>query len=980
MPIWRPGIRAKLIIIFVLIKVLPLVALAWFSYAQIQELGSSVETRAEKMVADTRDVVAEVGKLSSENSIKALDVKSREAIERLTTDTARAVAAFLEDRDKDIRLASLIEPSAAAYREFLETRTGDVILHQPWVLSEDGAAWEPSEAVPGGPTVRSTNRDNDKDFHSRPPDNFWRVEERPLYLEMTFVGPDGRELVKVTTSDMLRPELQDVSKSENTFCKAETYFQEIQNLPGDDIYVSKVIGPYVGSNIIGPYTKARAEKQDIPFTPEEEAYAGKENPVGKRFRGLIRWAAPVVRDGEFAGWVTLALDHTHVMEFTDHILPTEERYTDISDAATGNYAFMWDDKGRCISHPRDYFIVGYDPETGEPALPWLDAPSFTAYEKSGMTVSTFLDSVPHFQDQSLERKPALEMISLRKLGLDCRVLNFAPQCTGWHNITQFGGSGSFVILWSGLWKLTTAAAIPYHTGRYAGPRGFGFVTIGANVHEFHRSATETSQTIDKMVSGFEENLELQKHSTLDSITRSLEQTAKGLTYSTMVMIALVIIIAVWMASTLTKRITSMISGIRTFQNGELSHRLDVRSHDEMGQLAAAFNEMADTLRNAVNDIKDAESKYRNIFENAVEGIFQSLPSGRFIRVNPAMAKIFGYPSPADLIEAVPDIPQQIYVSPEQREHLIQLLNKEGQVTGYEIQFRRKNGEPFWGEVSARLVRNEKGETQYIEGLVVDATERAMAREALLEAKENAEAASRMKSDFLSMVSHELRTLTAVLGFAKVIHRKLTTTVFPQLDNDPKTEKVREQLTENLQIIMHEGERLTKLINEVLDLSKLEAGKVFLELAPTDPLDILTRAMTSAEILAQEKSLDFNMAAQGPLPLVMADADRIIQVLVNLISNAVKFTAEGSITCAARQDGEFVRFSVTDTGPGIPQKELESIFDRFRQLGDVLTDRPQGSGLGLAISKEIVEHHGGRISLDSTPGQGSTFSFTVPLAG
>lgn len=107
----------------------------------------------------------------------------------------------------------------------------------------------------------------------------------------------------------------------------------------------------------------------IEFNPAQSGYAGKENPVGKRFQGLVRFAMPVVNNGQIKGYVTLALDHTHVMEFTDHIIPTEERYTAISDAASGNYAFMWDHKGRNISHPRDYFIVGYDPATGGPAVP-----------------------------------------------------------------------------------------------------------------------------------------------------------------------------------------------------------------------------------------------------------------------------------------------------------------------------------------------------------------------------------------------------------------------------------------------------------------------------------------------------------------------------------------------------------------------------------------------------------------------------------
>ena len=235
-------------------------------------------------------------------------------------------------------------------------------------------------------------------------------------------------------------------------------------------------------------------------------------------------------------------------------------------------------------------------------------------------------------------------------------------------------------------------------------------------------------------------------------------------------------------------------GIRIFQKGELEHRLEVRSADEMGQLAQAFNDMADGIGKAVKEMRDAEYKFRNIFENAVEGIFQSTPDGLFIRVNPAMARIFGYSSPEEMISGVRNIPTQIYHSLKQWEEFLRRLFIDGQVTAHEVEFLRSNAERFWGEVSARLVKDENSNVIYIEGLVVDVNKRTLAREAPLEAKEKAEAASHMKSDFLSTISHELRTpLTAVFGFAKVIHRKLTTILFPQLPEDTKTVRAKEQV-------------------------------------------------------------------------------------------------------------------------------------------------------------------------------------------
>lgn len=206
----------------------------------------------------------------------------------------------------------------------------------------------------------------------------------------------------------------------------------------------------------------------IPFEPEQSAYAGKENPVGKRFQGIIRWAAPVVKNGKIAGYVTLALDHRHIAEFAEHgVTPSEERYSDIGDPASGNYAFIWDYKGRNIAHPRHHSIVGYDPETGEPVEPWLDKDTYAAWKASGLPFAIFSKDVPVFKNQSLDLKPAVDSIKQGRIGLDCRYLNFAPQCVGWHSLTEHGGSGSFVIFWTGLWKLTTAAAILLHRALWA---------------------------------------------------------------------------------------------------------------------------------------------------------------------------------------------------------------------------------------------------------------------------------------------------------------------------------------------------------------------------------------------------------------------------------------------------------------------------------------------------------------------------------
>ena len=615
------GIRDKLIGIFVLIKVIPLVLLAWFAWNEVSRLSQTLEIQVNLMSKTSQEITQKVGDLATENSIRALDIKSREAIERLTTDTAQRIADFLYQRDHDITYAALLQPDQQRYEKFIFSHFKAVTRHGPWVLDENGNAWRAKTPH----TADSKDADNDDlrslkisprnnenrlDFNYRLPEKFTQKTRKrdrlPLYLEMTYIDLTGKEIIKVTTSDILPKELRDVSRPENTFCKAETYFNELKHLKPGEVYVSSVIGAYVKTHMIGTYTPAKAKKLGIDFSPKTSAYAGKENPVGKRFQGLIRWGTPVVENGVIRGYVTLAMDHTHLMEFSDHIVPTEARYSDISDAGSGNYAFIWDNEGRNISHPRDYFICGYDPETGQPAVPWLEEDYYQEWIKSGMNIAEFLKNQPQFDAQSNQKRPAAELTREGLVGLDCRYLNFAPQCDGWYNLTQYGGSGSFVIFWSGLKKLTTAATIPYYTGTYGKrERGFGFVTIGANVDEFHRAAVKTAEDIRRIQDDYLRQISNQNISNQKHLATSLKATAFRLAFYTLIMVLMVILIAVIMASALTSTITGMIDGLKRFQAGDLSHRLRSQSKDEIGQLCHSFNTMAGTIEHLMNNIIDS---------------------------------------------------------------------------------------------------------------------------------------------------------------------------------------------------------------------------------------------------------------------------------------------------------------------------------------------------------------------------------------
>ncbi|HRY15330.1 MAG TPA: PAS domain-containing protein, partial [Candidatus Competibacteraceae bacterium] len=604
------SLRTKLIGLFIIIKVAPLVALALLVWQEIQDLGQGIQDHTDQMVTEVRSTVGEMADEFSTTAKKALNERTREELERLTTDTARQVANFLYARDEDILQAAKLTPNQELYERFIAARSESAIDPGRWRLAEDGSQWvavtEASAKQDVVPDI-SSNRENNEAFHYRPPEKVLPSLRKPLFHEITFVGLDGVEKIKASATSLLPRALRDVSQPENTWCKAESYFAELKKLKPGEIYVSEVIGPYVGSHLIGPYTPENARKKNLPFAPEQEAYAGRENPVGKHFQGIVRWATPVVENDSIIGYVTLALDHDHLMAMTNHLLPTPERYTQITDAANGNYAFMWDHQDRAIAHPRHHSLPGFDPATGKRVVPWLEALLYEQWQASGEPLETFLRKTPVFDAQSRDKKPAKALTAAGTIGLDCRYLNFAPQCVGWHDLTQHGGSGSFLILWSGVWKITTAAAIPYFTGQYGKtPRGFGFVTIGANIDDFQYPAVVTARRMDGKARALENRVKERQSTIRNVLVAAVNRTSMKLTTSTAVMIVLVIGIAIWLAYRIAQHLSAIIEGLKRVETGAYYYRFPKQTDDELGRLADSLNGMVQNVEQAYRRLNDAK--------------------------------------------------------------------------------------------------------------------------------------------------------------------------------------------------------------------------------------------------------------------------------------------------------------------------------------------------------------------------------------
>jgi signal transduction histidine kinase/CheY-like chemotaxis protein len=944
------GMRAKLITIFIIIKVIPLVLLTIIAWGQFRYLAEELNRRTEELKNKANEALVKMGDVAVADSVSALNNSAIIRLERTSTDLAKRVADFLYERDNDILYAAGLEPDAAVYRHFLNSKKGELIKQREWVLAEDGNSWVAKEPLALGAYSPSTNSENNTNYRNRPRE-LWETEERPLYLEMTYIDLAGNELVKITGSDQMDRQRKNVSSRLNTYVRAETYFAELKNLKPGEIYVSDVIGAYVPSRLIGMYTPASAGAAGLEFKPEEEAYAGRENPNGRRFKGIIRWAAPVVRGGRITGYVTLALDHDHIMEFTDHVTPMDERYVEMPSAYEGNYAFIWDYQCRSICHPRHHSIVGFNPDTGEPEVPWLEDRIYNEWQASGLPYVEFIKNVPVFQEQSRSKKPAPELTSAGLVGLDGRYLNNAPQCTGWFDLTKEGGSGSFLILWSGIWKPNTAATIPYYTGNYGKTRrGFGFVAIGAGLEDFQRPARETEQELVNII--FTSNQELGRvtDETGGMISSSLIATTEKLGISAGIMIILVVLIAIWMASAFSTSITNLITGISRFRAGERYFRFNAQIKDEIGTLADSFDDMADSLAGTDRGpLVITDINLRIIYSN----------DAGLVAMGKKMEDIVGIPYP------------EVSVYPENTAYdPIAALHK-GLET--DVLYIPELGCYLKGEASYLTDREGKKIGYIITSS--DVSEIMEQQKALKIAVEKANLANEHKGNFLARMSHEIRTpMNAIIGMTGIVKKKLSAKNF----------SLQDVLT-NIGQIETSSQHLLGLLNDILDISKIEAGKIGLSIEEMDLMKLAHTVVSIIKPRCDEKNINFETRFDLPAGVFyQGDALRLRQVLINLLGNAVKFTPECGkiefdIIWKERTEGKArIDFSVRDTGIGIAENSIGLLFKPFQQSDSQISQRYGGTGLGLAISRSIIQLFGGDITVKSEAGKGSEFSFSLSL--
>ena len=372
-------------------------------------------------------------------------------------------------------------------------------------------------------------------------------------------------------------------------------------------------------------------------------------------------------------------------------------------------------------------------------------------------------------------------------------------------------------------------------------------------------------------------------------------------------------------------------------------------------------------RRAERALAEAEKKYRTIVENAAGGLYQLTPEGIYLSANPAMARILGYSSPEEMLRLIKNANGIVYPELSERQRFNQTLNGQGQMFGYETEVITKDKTKIWVRENVRVVKDEQNNILYYEGSMEDITQRKEADIALMEAKIQSDMASRAKTEFIANMSHELRTpLNAIIGFSDIMKNE----VMGPLGQDMYKEYVQD--------INKSGHGLLKVINEILDISKIESGNHDLKESEFTFSGVLQSCLDLYEARVQDKQITL-INEMADLPSLIGEELSIKQVVGNIYSNAIKFTPnEGRITLFSNYDldGTF-RISITDTGVGMTHREVTKAMSPFGQLDNALDRSGSGTGLGLPLSRAIMDIHDGRIEVLSEKAIGTTVTIIFP---
>jgi len=779
----------------------------------------------------------------------ASDRQASEALQSKARQIAEDISQFLRECENDLRLLTALPHNSATLQTFYKNRTLEI-----W--KRTGSREKPAEE---------------------------RLSA-PRYATLEVVDKNGRQLFVIHDGKPVPPsQLKDISIPANTRFKGENYFKKTALLKKGEIYVSHLTGFHV------------AKKEQLGAAADsEQAYGGRE------YQGVVRFATPLYSpEGKFDGIVVLSLDHRHLMEFSQHVLPGSVEKTVFPSYASGNYAFIFDDEGWIITHPNFWDIRGV----------LADGTPVQAY--SGSSSKDAIDSgrIPFNLDQAGFIHPnypiAARAVRERK--------------SGYVDTTNVGGAR----------KVMAYAPILFSTGDYSRYGIFGGVTIGFQTDQFHEPARAATAIINE-----------QMH---DNLQKS------GLILALATTLAL---LAAWRISRgITRPLALLTEQARALASGSGSSRVEISSGDEVGELAADFNRMADELeiRNShlletmqqLSRSRQEVTGERNFMEGVVNSISSAIipfaSSGRMISVNTKGLTILAEKPVVgqhyrDVFKNWPELVQRV-------DDTIAGKRPFGR-TPFSV-----DGKFFDIGIFPIGSAMEQGITVTIR----DETEKERMREEMTRMDRFA-SLGRLSAG----IAHEIRNpLTGITLLLDDLH-----------DRSNFDAESRMMLEKSLAEI----ERVEKLINALLSYASPPRA----DFTTGNIANVIEETLLFFRKTSEKGGVTLKSSISEIQPFVF-DGDKIRQMLLNLLRNALIATGPGgSITVTASAEESTAVISISDTGQGIPAADIEQVFEPF------FTRSRGGTGLGLSITQRIVEEHHGTISVASTEGKGTVFTVRLPL--